>query len=390
MGKQFKIAIVAACPFPYPRGTPIRIMRMAEGLAAHGHDVHVVTYHLGDKVEDLPFQIHRIPHIPTYRKLSPGPTYQKLFLLDTLLSIKLFRLLSNSNFDVIHAHHFEGLLAGLPVARMLGIPIVFDVHTLLRSELPHYSVVLPKGLMQWLGNLCDHLLPYRADHIVAVTEAIRNRLISEIQICPDVVTTVYGGVEADHFSLPPLSELGSSTQTLIYTGNLAPYQGIDLMLLAFRLILDRRPNTFLKIITSSSHEHYSRIISDLNIQNNLVFENADYFQIPEHLHSATIALHPRVYCDGLPLKLLNYMATGRPIVSFAGSAEALEHEHTGLIVDDHDVGGFANAVLRLLDTPQFAQELGVNAQARVQEFFVWEKSIERIEHIYNGLVEPRL
>ena len=41
------IAMVAACPFPAPRGTPIRALRLAEALAARGHRVHVVTYHYG-------------------------------------------------------------------------------------------------------------------------------------------------------------------------------------------------------------------------------------------------------------------------------------------------------------------------------------------------------
>ena len=107
-----RIAIIAACPFPYPRGTPIRILRMAEGLAAQGHTVHVVTYHLGQQVEELPFRIHRIPNIPTYKKLSPGPTYQKLWLLDTLLASKVNAVVRKEKIHIIHAHHYEGLIAG--------------------------------------------------------------------------------------------------------------------------------------------------------------------------------------------------------------------------------------------------------------------------------------
>jgi hypothetical protein len=38
-----RIAMIAACPFPLGRGTPIRIQRQAETLAARGHEVHVVT-----------------------------------------------------------------------------------------------------------------------------------------------------------------------------------------------------------------------------------------------------------------------------------------------------------------------------------------------------------
>jgi glycosyltransferase involved in cell wall biosynthesis len=389
MNRKYKIAVVAACPFPYPRGTPIRIMRMSEGLAARGHEVHVITYHLGQNVEDLPFKIHRIPNVRTYHKLSPGPTYQKIAILDVLLCMKLFEVVHRANFDVIHAHHFEGLLASLPVARANHIPLIFDIHTLLTSELPKYPMGLSVQTLQNIGNLLDHLLPQRADHIVSVTDLIRSRLIDEIGIRPDHVTTIYGGVEADHFSLQTPPAPDSSIRTLIYTGNLAPYQGIDLMFQAFRKLLDKRPEIRLKIITNSSIEPYSDTIAKLGLQNNLIVEEADYFHIPAHLHLADIALHPRVHSDGLPLKLLNYMATGRPIISFQGSAEVLEHERTGLIVPNNDVDGFANAVLRLLDNPQFAEVLGKNAQSHVQEFFVWENSIRTLEAIYDSLVEAR-
>ena len=55
-----RIAMVAACPFPWPRGTPIRIHRMAEALGRRGHDVHVVTYHLGGPTPTPHMTVHRI------------------------------------------------------------------------------------------------------------------------------------------------------------------------------------------------------------------------------------------------------------------------------------------------------------------------------------------
>lgn len=390
MSRKLKVAVVAACPFPYARGTPIRILRMSEALAARGHEVHVVTYHLGQKFDSLPFQVHRIANVPTYQKVSPGPTYQKIAILDILLAKKLFDLARQVDFDIIHAHHFEGLLVGLPVARLKRIPIVFDVHTLLSSELPHYSLGLSERTLRWLGNLLDHQLPHRADHIVSVTNLIRAKLIHEIGIEPEKVTTIYGGVEMEHFSVRDVSLSDASSPVLIYTGNLAPYQGIDLMLQAFRRILDKRPDVKLKIVTNSSMENYHNLISELGFHGQLIVEDANYFEIPGHLYASSIALNPRVYCDGLPLKLLNYMATGRPVVSFAGSAEALEHERTGLVVPNGDIDGFAQAVLRLLEDPDFAGRLGKNAQSVVQEFFVWENSIRLLETIYDSLLVRRL
>ena len=64
---------------------------------------------------------------------------------------------------------------------------------------------------------------------------------------------------------------------------------------------------------------------------------------------------PRVECPGLPQKLLNYMAAGKAIVSFAGSAKLLEHEVTGLIVPNRDIAAFAKAIVRLSDDPTLSR-----------------------------------
>ncbi|HET8622523.1 MAG TPA: glycosyltransferase family 4 protein [Gemmatimonadales bacterium] len=130
-------------PLPLPPRHADPVYRMAQSLADRGHDVHVVTYHLGQDAPDAPFTIHRLPPIPTYRKTSPGPAYQKLLVLDPLLVVKLRALLARRRFDVIHAHHFEGLLvADAARRRRRAPPVVFDVHTLLESELPHYGAPL--------------------------------------------------------------------------------------------------------------------------------------------------------------------------------------------------------------------------------------------------------
>ena len=64
---KLKIAMIAACPLPYPRGTPIRIYKMACALAEQGCEVHVIAYHLYDKLqqenESKAITIHRIPNV---------------------------------------------------------------------------------------------------------------------------------------------------------------------------------------------------------------------------------------------------------------------------------------------------------------------------------------
>lgn len=141
--RPLRVAMVAACPLPQPRGTPIRIQRMAEALVRRGHDVHVVTYHLGTGSFEQPVAVHRTPVVPTYRRTAPGVGYQKLMVLDPLLTGKLARVLRRHRFDVIHAHHYEGLLAAAAARVGTGLPLVYDAHTLLVSELPYYQLGAP-------------------------------------------------------------------------------------------------------------------------------------------------------------------------------------------------------------------------------------------------------
>src|SRR5258708_31377855 len=86
--QRFRVAMVAACPMPSRRGTPLRIERLAEALSARGHQVDIITYHIADDAQVLDVPVHRIFSKPVYWRLPAGPKPRKLFLLDPPLAGK--------------------------------------------------------------------------------------------------------------------------------------------------------------------------------------------------------------------------------------------------------------------------------------------------------------
>src|SRR5690349_4858214 len=64
----YKIAMVAACPFPANYGSPGAVREMAQSLAQRGNEVHVVTYPFG---EDLPTDQLTIWRCSWWKKKSP-------------------------------------------------------------------------------------------------------------------------------------------------------------------------------------------------------------------------------------------------------------------------------------------------------------------------------
>lgn len=380
--------MIAACPFPAGRGTPIRILRMAEALARRGHGVDVVTYHLGTGPVAAGVTLHRTRDLPGYRHYEPGPTWQKLMLLDPMLAARTARLLRSRPIDVVHAHHAEGLLAGLVGRGRRPIAVVYDVHTILESELPFYAPRLGRHIAARVGRALDARLPRYADFVVAAHEDIRRRLTAMDPRLSSKIAVVPNGVELDHFAgghrAPRASD--ERTRTLVYAGNLASYQGIEHMLRAFAELRSRRDDVRLRIVGDSPFAPYERLADELGVRDAIDLVPANFEEVPGHLGAASVALHPRTSCDGIPQKLVNYMAAGAPIVTFRGSAKHLAHGEHGWVVDDGDVLAFADGIDRLLRDPALADRLGANARAYARETLTWERTAEQAEAIYRRIL----
>lgn len=384
-----RICIVAACPFPLSRGTPVRILRMAEALAERSHEVHVVTYHLGSGIVSPAVRVHRIRDLKFYRKLSPGPSYRKLLFVDPYLVALLRKLLRELPFDVIHAHHYEGVLVGAMARHGRRVPMVYDAHTLLMSELPFYPLGLPAGMKRAAGIWMDRHIPKLADHTVCVTETIRDKLIGDAGMDPERLSVITNGVEFEHFNSPQQAPAqGGRTPTLVFTGNLAEYQGIDLMLKAFQRVVQRVPTARLVIASDTPFDAYEGLSNELGIRQQIdIVRSPAFNDLPAVLAAGDVALNPRVDCDGIPVKLLNYMAAGRPVVSFASSAPGVVHGRTGWLATSGDIEAFADGVVALLNDRELAMRLGDSARAYVSENCRWSIVAERCEALYRRMIE---
>lgn len=347
-----------------------------------GHEVHVVTYHLGDLAASPHYHLHRIAGPAWYRRTTPGPTFTKLAVLDPMLARQLRRVLRRLRFDIIHAHHYEGLLTALAANRG-RLPVVFDTHTLLESELPDHGPALMKRLMRATGAMLDRHLPRRADRIIAVSEEIRLHLAGTGAVDPGRVCVISNGVEIDHFRGDGSASVEPEVpDVLAFAGNLARYQRVDLLLEAFAIVAQRRPMARLQVLTGDDFGGYAAQVERLGIADRIDVFEVGYAALPAHLIGATVLANPRIECSGIPQKLLNYMASGTPVVSFEGSGRLLAHGETGLLVRDGDVQGFAAAVLRLMDDAPLRAELGLRAQRVAARDHSWETVAASVEAVY--------
>jgi colanic acid/amylovoran biosynthesis glycosyltransferase len=85
------------------------------------------------------------------------------------------------------------------------------------------------------------------------------------------------------------------------------------------------------------------------------------------------------------------MAAGLPVIATAvgGTPEVVTDGVTGLLIPPGDAAALAGALERLLDTPDLAKKLGVNARRHVQEKYSLKRLGREINEIYEELVEKK-
>lgn len=381
--RRFSVVLVAACPFPAPRGTPVRIARMAEALADRGHDVRVVAYHLSDGADPRGVEVRRTPEVVGYTRLRAGPSVRKLLEMDPLLIRTLRAELARRRPQIVHAHHVEGLGAALAVAPA-GLPVVYDAHTLLESELPHYGPRGAAGLVRRCGRWVDGALARRADHVATVTEAIAGTLRRDHAVAPDRVSVVPNGVEWPRFeaqrSRPP-------RPNIVFAGGLTPYQGIETLLKAFARVrrIHGEVRLTLAVAEPADFGPWRPLCRRLGLVDAVRVRRTVVGDLPDVLARATLAVNPRPRAEGQPLKLLNYMCAGAPIVSCRGSAHGLAHDENAWLVDD-DPPSLADGLRRMLDDPDRAERLGAAARRAARALPSWPQVAGRLEEIYGRLL----
>ncbi len=390
--RRYRVAIVAACPFPTLQGSQLLIRKLAEGLRGRGHDPVVVTYAEGLEAAG---PVRRIPRLPGLRALGSGPRAAKL-VLDAALLLRLLHVLERESIEVMHAHNYEAALIGLAARRLTGVPLIYHSHNALAEELPTYfRSRTARRLAHVAGAVADREVPRRADHCIAICRELvgflRARGVDE-----EAIEMIAPGGSPEEFPACSAAELATirarfgfgERPVLLYTGNLDGYQNLELLLASIAIVRRTVGDALLVLATHATPRDLPPHLRRLPAGVRLVTAG-DFATVRDLIQVADLALCPRREWSGFPMKLLNYMAAAKAVVVSAGSAKAVRHGVSGLVVDDDGPDAYAAAVLTLLSDPTRRRLLGTAARRTVEDEYGWERVIDQVEATYHTVLQRR-
>lgn len=376
--------MVAAMPYPSGQGTQALVRELASGLSGRGHSVHMICYHHSGLDREDPFPIHRTPTIPIYRRLRSGPDFVKP-AIDLMLAIKSVQVIRRYAAQLVHAHNYEGALAGWIAASICGVPLVYHAHNIMEDELPGYfSSGVLESLFRVLGLALDKTVPRLADRVIVLHDALSNALLAH-NLSVDKVRVVHPGIDVDFWRCDRVCE--GPNFNIIYTGNLDAYQDLRVLFEALPMIVQEVKETRLLLATPNSTRQAESLVKSFGVGavTDIVFTPSPV-ETRQAMHRAAVAVVPRSSWSGFPMKNLNAQASGLPVVACRGAAFGVEHEKTGLVVENRDPKALAAALVYLLKNPDRSVELGRNAQRHVLENYGLQKMVKRVEKIWVELV----
>jgi sugar transferase (PEP-CTERM/EpsH1 system associated) len=302
---------------------------------------------------------------------------------------RLYRLLRSQRPAILHASLFHAVFSARIIGRLAGVPVVISWRQ---------NVNIGGKRREWVNRLTAPL----DDCVIAVSEEVRQAEIREASVKPAKVQLIYNAIDpynyatGDHLSLASnrerlLQELDIPEQAFLVgtVGRLHPQKGFSQLLEAFAAVQSKIPRARLVIVGEGElRVKLMKRANDLGISAYATFAGHRE-DIPALLSALDVFVLPSLW-EGLPMALLEAMASGLPVVASAvgGIPEVVVEGETGLLVPAGDVKGLVEALCVLSDE-NLRRRMGQAGQARVCDLFSIQHLVSRIENLYTELLKEK-
>ena len=356
----------------HPPDDPRIFLKECRTLARAGYEVHLVAPAATDGVQD-----------GVRRWGLPTPPARSRPVRMTRTVFEVFRRARALRADVYHFHDPELLPAGLLLARS-GAAVVYDAH----EDLP--ASVMDK----------DWIAPALRRPVAAVTSrlerAAARRLTAVVAATPSIAED-FAGDDRRLVTVNNFCDVGefdgvrprATERAVCFVGAISEIRGIEVMVRAIGLV-DAR----LILAGRFSPPDLRDRLGDL-----AGWEQVDWVGAVGRPDIAAILARARAgmvlfqaapnHVRSQPTKMFEYMAAGLPVIAsdFPLWREIVEGNRCGLCVDPRDPEAVAAAILRLVDDPEAAREMGDNGRRAARSRYSWDTEAAKLTALYAEILD---
>lgn len=367
-------------------GVAVHVTELAAGLERRGHEVHVFT-RMGQHQPTYEcvhgVHYHRCPFILTPDFVDEVNNMCRSFV-QTCFDVEGV----SGPFDIIHAHDWMTSNAAVWIKEARQRKFVFTMH----------STEYGRNGNRFFHGAADRIQAherhgtYCADHVITVSQQLRDEVAWLYQLPEHKTSVVYNGVNPRNFDyeldagrIKEQYSIGPLDPMILFVGRMVVQKGPDILVRAIPYILNYHPNAKFvfvgdghmrsEVYMMAHHLGVAHAIRLLGYRNGFdlsnLFKACDMVAVPSRNEPFGIVI-------------LEAWSAGKPVVAtkHGGPAEFVWHEVTGLHIDTTPES-VAWGVGTLLSDWHRGAWMGRNGRIAVDETFNWDRIAEQTEQAYH-------
>jgi len=407
-----RILIVSIYYKPEPVPKP---HELAEGLAARGHHVTVLTgfpnYPTGQFYRGYRLRLWRremingadVIRLPIYPDHSTKPLLRAAHYVSFFLSVLLLGPFLSGSPDIVYVwgNPPTSGLAGWFISRLKGAPFVYGVHDLW-PDLAVVSGMVGDSMFARMIDALERFVLKRADLILAISQGFRERIVAKgvqrerVQVIPHWADgELYRPVAANGVLRKDLKWVGRFV--LLYAGNVGRPQGLDHLIEAAGLLQTTMPSLLVVLVGDGVERERLRSLVSQRSCDNVVFIDPQ----PPATIVAYSGLADALYVGlksgslaplSVPSKVQTYLACGRPLLcNVPGeTAELVNTARVGVTCNSDTPEGIAEGVRALVTVSEDERAaMGRRARELFLRDFSMASLLERHEKLMQLLLAPQ-
>lgn len=320
---------------------------------------------------------------PGLRRAADSPLYETPMQgrFDLRTAWRVARLVRRDKYRIIHAHTPRTCMIGRLVAVLTGVPLVYHVHSPTLRDSTH-------GIRNRINSYVERMSLVGAKELIAVSESL-GRWLLKCGYSPKKINVVPNGVPSPELirkSTPPGPEW-----TLGMTALFRPRKGLEILLESLAAM--RRAQLPVKLLAVGPFEtpeyetHIMDIVRRLDLAD--VIEWTGFTDdVAAQLRRMDLFVLPSLFGEGLPMVILEAMATGVPVVAtrVEGAPEAIRDGEDGALADPNDVESLVDAITRIVTGKRDWTTLRENALARHAQRFSARSMAAGVARVYEKIL----
>jgi glycosyltransferase involved in cell wall biosynthesis len=357
-----------------------RVKLEAVALTKAGHEVKVLAWARQDGVRGS-----RMEEGVEVVRIGPPCPFRSMARMVMGLPrywISILKASRDSDFDLVHSHDLDTLPAGLALARLRNMPLLYDAHELYSDMVKDIVGPIYRPLRSF--EMC---LVGKADAVITVSDALAEELRAAREDRPGIVMT---SPDVEPLTGPEIEQVrqryGLRGFVLSYLGSLEPGRFVEELLTSFK------PEDGVSIVVAGSGS-LEGLVAKAAEMPHIRFEGAldsdEALRLTAACDLVSAMMDPSNPNNviGTPGKILNSMALGRPYITTAGLgiARMTQEAGTGLVVP-YDKRAFREEVLKVKSDTERLKTMGANGRELFESKMSWKRSETELLETYERLI----